>query len=148
MTALDFFKHYMENTLGLRYFPFEAAHTASTGAAAKLLVIDLPWAKGLAQVEMFQKMMGAIGLAMTDLEILEMLPGEAHHHVERIQVLRQQGVPVLFFSPDIHKAMHLNEDSAELAPVIVTYGPRDIERNAGLKRETWGHLQSLQKSLQ
>ena len=60
----------------------------------------------------------------------------------RVNALRTQGVPVLFFSPDLHKIMKIAEDN-DLAPVVVTYGPRDIERNAGLKRDTWSELQKL-----
>lgn len=145
MNSAEFLKNYTENVMGLRYWPFESVREAANQISTRLMILDLPWPKGLHSVDLFQKMMSAIDLKVSDLEIFEALPGEIHQHRARILELRTAGVPLLSFSKDLFDALALQID-ADSARAEYTYGPRDLERNAGLKREAWGVLQKFKSS--
>lgn len=133
--APEFLQGYLQSVLGLRYFPrFEARRP-------RLIVLDLPVAGGLANNEMFRKMMAAIGLSMSDILVKECLPSELPRVFPEIS--SSTDVPVLSFSEELSQTLGNTFGDA----LTTLKGPRDLIHQPQLKRETWLGLQDLVKKI-
>lgn len=130
MTEFEFAQNYLQSVLGVSFVPtFESTRP-------RFYVLDLPSAGGLANVEMFQKMMSALGLSAQDFSVVECLPSELQARVTEFD----SSIPVLCFSEEL---------SGGLGGFQVTtlQGPRDLAGQPALKRETWAGLQIFVKQL-
>lgn len=134
MNPAEFALNYFENVLGLRFAPVFEATTP------RLIIIDLPSPGGLANVEMFQKMMTAIGFAPSLFEVIEALPSELGQWQENLASAEQ----VLSFAPELSEILSENISQDRLTTLK---GPRDLLIEPGLKRETWTGLQDLSRRL-
>lgn len=122
---------YCQTVLGLRFVPqFERS-------IPKLTIIDLPSPGGLANVEMFQKMMTAIGFKKADFEVIESLPSELTHWSEKLDEANN----ILSFSDE------LSEQITQKEKLTTLKGPRDLLENPNLKRQTWTGLQDLSRKI-
>lgn len=125
---------YYKDVLGLRYLPRRA------GSRQRLLVLDLPNVPGgLAANSLFPKMMAAIGLKPEEVRVLELLPSEVSAHDEI-----WERCPVLSFSHEISEAVQTHKS---VKFMVTAHGPRDLEKNPALKKESWTRLQSLIQEL-
>lgn len=133
-TEARFALNYFESVLGLRFVPqFELT-------TPRLLILDLPSPGGLAQVEMFQKMMTAIGFAPSLFEVVEALPSELGKLAEKLSSAEL----ILSFSEELSEVLRENIAQDRLTTLK---GPRDLATQPGLKRETWTGLQDLSRRL-
>ncbi|MBX3018845.1 MAG: hypothetical protein KF767_13225 [Bdellovibrionaceae bacterium] len=136
--AGKFMLNYFDHVLGVRTLPrrFETKPA--------LLIVDIPWPEGLGQDEMFQKMMGAIGLTARDFEVRELLPGEVAQHAD---ALAGRG-EVLSFSADLTERLrHFANEAGLKFNLETALGPRDLRHAPERKRETWEILKTLKARL-
>lgn len=134
MTEAQFAQNYLEGVLGLRHVPVYEA------TVPRVLIIDLPSPGGLANVEMFQKMMTAIGFSSSLFEIIEALPSELPKWQDKLAAAEQ----VLSFSAELSEILTENISQDRL---MTLKGPRDLLIQPSLKRETWTGLQDLSRRL-
>jgi hypothetical protein len=142
LPEVEFFAHYCESVLGLRYLPLPAAPRPP-----RLVVFDLPsGGGGLPQNEMFQKMMAAIQLSAADYHVVECLVSEVSPTLrDQIEEWRKSNTRWLCFDEELGRVL------AESAPgLVVLKGPRDLQaqsQSSAEKRQTWLGLQALAKAL-
>ncbi len=134
MNQSQFAAHYFETVLGLRFVP------QLESVSPRLLILDLPSPGGLANVEMFQKMITAIGFAANDFRVVEALPSELEKLQEKIASAQQ----ILSFSEELSEVLQISVSPSRLTTLK---GPRDLATQPQLKRETWSGLQDLSRRL-
>ncbi len=134
MNQSEFVINYFENVLGLRFVPVYEA------ATPRLLIVDLPSPGGLINIEMFQKMMAAIGFSPSLFEVVEALPSELARLSDKWASVEQ----VLSFSEELSEIL---KEKISQDRLTTLKGPRDLSIQPNLKRETWTGLQDLSRRL-
>lgn len=139
MAAADFFLNYCERVLGMRALPRKVNRRPS------LLVIDIPWPGGLANDDMFRKMMSGLGLDSKSFDVAESLPAEVHG----LRSIFEGRSDVLCFSRELGEAIEkMRLESPGLSFGFTTVmGPRDLRQAPEKKRDTWEILKSLKARL-
>lgn len=141
LSTTEFFLQYTERVLGLRALP-----RPTEAPRPRLLIADIPWPAGLANDDMFQKMMTAIGLSPKSFEVIETLPSEIGNLIAEVQGRDF----VLSFSKEVAESFTaLKESNPRLSyEVLFAMGPRDLRQDPSKKRATWDQLKELQSRLQ
>lgn len=138
MTEFEFAQNYLQSVLGVSFVPsFESTRP-------RFYVLDLPSAGGLANVEMFQKMMSALGLGSRDFSVIECLLSELQAQVAELD----PSIPVLSFSAELSGGLReleagSHDGAGSHFRVTTLCGPRDLASQPALKRETWTGLQTF-----
>lgn len=136
--------NYLSEVLGVAQIlrPAQAEIFSETESReVRLCVFDLPGSSPLVQSALFKKMIEAMGIGLDDIRVYEYEPSELEALANELDLQ----VPVLSFAPELTQS--LQSRASKIQTLVTTYGPRELEQNPQLKRQSWSDLQKLMKLL-
>ena len=140
--------NYLTEVLGVSQIlrPVSAAQNIEAESllarSVRLSVFDLPVSAPLVRSPLFKKMIEAMGIGLDDVRIYEYESSELESLVNDLELAGS----VLSFAPELTQVLQTR--AVRIANLVTTYGPRELEKNPQLKRQTWNDLQKLMKIIE